>query len=62
VAENSALYWTKEPGDLAKLIEHADTLPEAEILALGAKAKQRIADAYSWQFITEEYKKLFLKE
>ena len=31
-----------------------------EIHALGAKAKQRIADAYSWQHIADQYKNLFL--
>jgi len=31
-----------------------------EIHALGARAKQRIADAYSWQHIADQYKNLFL--
>ena len=61
VAEDSALYWTKEPGDLAALIEKADALPAEDIADLGRKAKNRIATAYSWQFITDEYKTLFLK-
>ena len=61
VAEEAALYWSKEPGDLAGLIESADKLPAEEIAEIGAKAKKRIADAYSWQFITDEYKKLFLE-
>ena len=59
VAEDAALYWTKEAGDLARLIEQADTLADEEIAALGIKAKKRIADAYSWQFICDEYEKLF---
>ena len=59
VAEDAALYWSKEKGNLARLIELADTLDAAEIAALGEKAKKRIADAYSWQFITDEYSKLF---
>ena len=62
VAEDNALYWTKAPGDLARLIESADTLSENQITALGQKAKQRIADAYSWQFIADEYEKLFCNE
>ena len=62
VAEEAALYWSKENGNLAKLIEDADKLDAAEIAALGQKAKKRIADAYSWQFITDEYKTLFLGE
>lgn len=61
VAEDAALYWTKEPGNLARLIEKADTLSADEIAALGQKAKNRIATAYSWQFITDEYERLFLK-
>lgn len=60
VAEDAALYWSKESGDLAALIDRADTLCTEEIAALGQKAKKRIADAYSWQFITNEYEKLFL--
>ena len=60
VAEDNALYWSKESGNLASLIEKADTLRDAEREALGKKAKQRIADAYSWQFIADEYERLFL--
>lgn len=61
VAEDAALYWTKESGDLASLIEKADQLTADQINDLGAKAKKRIKDAYSWAFIAEEYEKLFLK-
>ncbi len=61
VAEDAALYWTKEPGSLAALIEKADTLPPQDIAALGEKAKARIASAYSWQFITDEYARLWNK-
>lgn len=60
VAEDSALYWSKEAGDLARLIEDADALSDQQIAELGQKAKARIADAYSWQFIASEYEKLFL--
>ena len=60
VAEEAALYWTKEAGDLAALIEKADALPTEEIASLSKKAKNRIATAYSWQFICDEYEKLFL--
>ncbi|MBR7122745.1 MAG: glycosyltransferase family 1 protein [Oscillospiraceae bacterium] len=59
-AEDGALYWDKTPDNLAALIEKADAMNASEIAVLGAKAKQRIADAYSWAFIAEEYKKLFL--
>lgn len=45
VAEGAALYWTKEPGDLAALIERADAMGDGEISALGAAAKARVAEA-----------------
>ena len=61
VAEDSALYWSKEPGDLARLIEQADNMTPEQIAQLAAKAKQRIATAYSWELICGEYEKLFLK-
>ena len=62
VAEDAALYWSKEQGDLAKLIEKADTMTAEDRAALGEKAKKRIADAYSWQFIADEYEKLFMSK
>ena len=61
VAEDAALYWSKEDGSLADLIEKADALPAPEITALGEKAKDRIATAYSWAFISGEYERLFEK-
>ena len=60
VAEDAALYWSKESGDLARLIEQADTMSSDQMAALGTAAKQRIATAYSWAFICNEYEKLFL--
>lgn len=59
VAEDAALYWTKEPGDLAALIEQADDMSDAERKTLGEVARNRIADAYSWQYISDEYKNLW---
>lgn len=61
VAEGAALYWTKEPGSLAALIERADAMPETEISAFGAAAKARVAEAYSWRFIAGEYRSLFCR-
>ena len=62
VAEDAALYWTKENGNLAALIDRADRLSADEIEILGKLAHRRIADHYSWQYITDEYEKLFLTE
>lgn len=60
VAEDAAIYWTKEAGDLSGLIDRADGMSPEEIVALGEKAKARIANAYSWEFISGEYEKIFL--
>lgn len=61
VAEDAALYWTKQPGSLARLIHQADAMDAAQIAALGDRAKARIRDAYSWQFIADRYESLFLE-
>lgn len=60
VAEDAALYWNKEEGDLADLINKSDELSEAFINEMGVKAKQRIQTAYSWEYISGRYKNVFL--
>lgn len=62
VAEDTALYWSKEKGSLAGLIEAADNMSLKELLEYGVKAKARIKDTYSWQYIAEIYKTIFLKK
>lgn len=59
VAEEAALYWNKEDGNLANLINKADNLSEDEINELGKKAKNRVEEAYSWKYITDKYLKVF---
>jgi rhamnosyltransferase len=61
VAENAALYWTKESGNLAGLIDRADPMDAEKIQMLGVKAKKRIKDAYSWKYIAGQYEKVFLE-
>jgi rhamnosyltransferase len=60
VAEEAAMYWSKDDGDLAGLIDRADMMSADEIATMSAKAKKRIADAYSWQFICDRYAETFL--
>jgi rhamnosyltransferase len=62
VAEDAALYWTKEDGNLAGLIDRADQINEEELEEYSRKAKQRIKDAYSWQFIADQYEEIFCEE
>lgn len=59
VAEDAALYWTKEDGNLAGLIDKADKLKQEDIDTFGRKAKERIKTAYSWDYICEKYRKCF---
>lgn len=61
VGLDSALYWTKDDGDLAKLIDTADGMSELERLEFGKKAKERVKTAYSWEFITDRYAEEFLR-
>lgn len=60
VAEDAALYWSKEGGNLAKLIDKAEQMNLIEIAELGVKAKKRIKDAYSWEYIADRYENVFL--
>jgi rhamnosyltransferase len=60
VAEDGALYWNKGDGNLAGLIEKADSLTDELIDKYAIKAKSRIEDFYSWEFISEKYKRQFM--
>lgn len=60
VAEESALYWTKESGCLAALISNADAMGEEEISKLDSASSDVIRERYSWRFITDRYEGLFL--
>lgn len=62
VAEDAALYWKKKDGSLSSLIERADGMDDKERLELGAKAKKRIAEAFSWEFICGRYAEVFCKQ
>lgn len=61
VGQSAALYWNKEDGDLATLIDKADSMSTDERTAMGMKAKGRILEAYSWKFIGDEYKRVWMR-
>ena len=48
VAEDCALYWSRKPGRLAKLIDKADQMGTDEIAEMGRRAKQRVAKEYTF--------------
>lgn len=62
VGQEAALYFSKEDGSLAELINKADGLEKSYMDEMGQKAKKRIEDAYSWSSIIETYEKLFLEK
>lgn len=62
VGEDSALYWTKESGSLAGLIQKADTMSVEESNSMGIKAKKRIEDHYRWEQIAKKYEQILLQE
>ena len=61
VGEDTAIYWNKEKGNLAATIERADALSENEIKVLANASTGRIANAYSWEFISNEYANVWKK-
>lgn len=59
VGMDGAIYFNKENGNLAKLID--SELDKNEVALLGDKAKKRINYEYSWTKIINKYEILFLK-
>lgn len=62
VAGDAALYWTKNDGSLSTLIDRADALGTERIVEMSVKAKKRITEAYSWEFICSRYADVFLNQ
>ena len=59
VGQEAALYWRKEKGDLADLINKVDNMDEMERERYSIAARQRVESAYSWKFIGDEYLKIW---
>lgn len=59
VAEKGAIYWSKRSGDLATAIRNSEMMNYEEINRVGELAKNRIINAYSWEFIVNRYEALF---
>lgn len=62
VGRDAALYWKKESGSLSGLIEKVDQMSAAEISKMGKKAKIRIQDDYSWEYVAGRYEDIFLSK
>ncbi|HEM3578284.1 TPA: DUF1972 domain-containing protein [Streptococcus suis] len=59
VALNGARYWTKEQGNLSRLLDRIDGQEEA--VDLGQIAKEHMTNAYTWEKIVRDYEELFLQ-
>ncbi len=59
VAEDAALYWSLDEGNLEKLIDTVDKMDAQKIDEFGKKAKKRIQDEYSWEYICNGYIEIF---
>ena len=58
VAQETALYWNKEDGNLSQLIDSVDGQVSFE--DLGNTAKANMKENYTWEKIVGEYEELFL--
>lgn len=59
VAEDAAVYWSKDEGNLAALIDKADVMDTESVLLYGKKACNRISSLYSWKMIANKYEDCF---
>lgn len=60
VAENSALYWTKNRGSLSTLIEEVDSFSKEKVNSYDESSLKQVRTRYSWTLIVSEYEHLFL--
>lgn len=60
VAEDCALYWSRDDGALAHLIDSADSMSTDDIAEMGRKARKRVAEEYTWEKICRKYEDAFL--
>ncbi len=61
VAKNSAIYWNKENDSLKNIIDLIDYLDQDKIDNYSKLSKEIIYYNYRWEFIVDNYEKLFLE-
>lgn len=59
VGEDGAVYWNKEEGNLANLINRLENINNDQLKELSTKAKHRIDSEYSWDYIVRKYEEIF---
>lgn len=61
VAHEAALYWSKDNGKLAHIINQADSFTTEQLTDNEKKAKQIIGNEYTWEKIIKTYENTFSK-
>ena len=60
VAEDAALYWTKDVGSLASTLDASDLLTSEDIASFSRSSSDVVARRFSWTKIANSYQDLFL--
>ncbi|POE41241.1 glycosyl transferase [Lacticaseibacillus paracasei] len=60
VGQDAAIYWNKQAGNLAHIINRVDQMSEEERQTLGKKAKQIIDKNFSWDKIVSQNERQFI--
>jgi len=60
VAQDAGVYWSKEEGNLQKMLDVIERFSLDEIKRYGDKSKERIDTAYTWGQIVDGYEHAFL--
>ena len=60
VAGDAALYWNKQEGSMNAAMDKAEKMSKEEIEELGKKAKARMMERYSWDYIVDRYEDVFI--
>ncbi len=58
-AEDSALYWKKDHGDLSRLLCRAEAITEEMMSNMGILARKKITEQYNWKYISDRYLEIF---
>ncbi len=55
----SSLYFSKQDGDLKRIIERVENFSDKDIKKYGKLAKERIKEEYTWDLVVDKYKKMW---
>lgn len=61
VGQNGAIYWNKQTGNLAKLIDSNDEMPKEKVEQLNKDSMGEILRRYQWKKIIADYETTFLR-